>query len=504
MKNRKKSMAINFEWNSLIRDIFKSFWAIILAAFIAIMGIQVIEKSIYTPTYTSSAVLVVRSRYGTSGSFSSLTASAEMANIFTEVFKQNSLKVLAAEHLGVETFDGTIETSITDSTNLLNLSVKAKDPETAFKLLTAILEVYPEVTDAVFTDSIIDVVSEPKMPTTPSNSRLMIYRNEIIFLVMVAEAGLIVLFSLFRGTVKEEKGFSDKVDSKLMGIVSHEAPHLSKKERFKHKKRALLINDAYSSMRFTEDYQKLCTKFEYAHKKNAKKSFVISSVAENEGKSTVATNIALALADRGYSVVLLDLDVRKPSIYKILDFHNSLESDFSDVLSEKIDISDFKFFRYKKSNLTIAFNKRSHEGSDVLISKKVVENTLRELEKKADFIIIDTPPIAVSADSVIISEIADATVLVVRTDTVPVEDINEAILNISESGGKLEGCVLNNVYKPFTLFGQMGADERGYYGHNNYYAYSKTGKSVQADSSKGEDDRFSADSIESLNRNEQG
>lgn len=504
MKNRKMSMTINFEWNSLIRDVLKSLWAIILVALIALMGIQVVERSIYTPTYTSSAVLVVRSRYGTSGSFSSLTASAEMANIFTEVFKQNSLKVLAAENLGLDSFDGTVETSITDSTNLLNVSVKAKDPETAFKLITSILEVYPEVTDAVFTDSIIDVVSEPKMPTTPSNSRLMIYRNEIIFLAMVAETGLVVLFSLFRGTVKEEKGFSDKVDSKLIGIVSHEAPHLSKKERFKHKKRALLINDAYSSLRFTEDYQKLCTKFEYLHKSNSKKSFVISSVAENEGKSTVATNIALGLSERGYSVVLLDLDIRKPSIYKIMDFHTSMESDFSDVLAEKIDISDFKFFRYRKSNLTIAFNKRSHEGSDVLINKKVVENILKELEKKADFIIIDTSPVSVSADSVIISEIADATVLVVRTDKVPVEDINEAILNINESGGKLEGCILNNVYKPFTLFGQMGSDERGYYGNSNYYAYSKTGKSVSEQSTKSGEDRFSADSLDSLNRNEQG
>lgn len=504
MKNRKMTMTFNFEWNSLIRDVVKSLWAIILIGVIALMGIQIVEKSIYTPTYTSTAVLVVRSRYGTSGTFSSLTASTEMANIFTEVFKQNSLKTLAAENLGMDSFDGTITTSLTDSTNLLNLSVKSKDPETAFKLLTSILEVYPEVTQAVFTDSVIDVVSEPKMPTTPSNSRLMIYRNEIIFLAMLAEGGLIVLFSLFRDTVKEEKGFSEKVDSKLIGIVSHEAPHLSKKERFERKKRALLINDAYSSLRFTEDYQKLCTKFEYLYKNNSKKSFVISSVAENEGKSTVATNLALALSDRGYNVLLLDLDVRKPSIYKILDFRDSMESDFTDVLSEKINIADFKFFRYRKSNLTIAFSKKSHEESDLLVNSKIIERTLKELREKADFIIIDTPPISVSADAVTISEAADATVLVVRTDVVPVEDINEAILNISESGGKLEGCILNNVYKPFTLFGQMGTDERGYYGHNNYYSYSKTVKPVSDDSSENKDGSFSADSLESLNRNEQG
>ncbi len=501
MNKRSSEISFNFEWNSLIKDIVRSLWSIVLIALIALMSIQVVEKSIYTPTYTSTAVLVVRSRVGTTGAFSSLTASVEMANIFTEVFKQNSLKKLAAENIGLETFDGTIVTSLTDTTNLLNVSVKAKDPELAFKLLRSILEVYPEVTEAVFTDSVIDIVSEPKMATYPSNSRLMVYRKPIILLAMMGEAGLVVLFSLLRGTVKEEKGFTDKVDSKLIGTISHEKPHLSRKERFKRKKRALLINDAYSSLVFTEDYQKLCNKFEYLFKNQGKKSFVISSVAENEGKSTVAANIALALSERGYNVVLMDLDLHKPSIYKIFDFHDTIETDFFDVLSKKIDLVKFKFYRYRKSNLTIAFSKKTNDAKELIINNQIVENSLKEIGNKADFIIIDTPPISVSADAVTISEVADATMLVVRTDCVPVEDINEAILNISEAGGNLEGCILNNVYEPFTLFGQIGADERGYHNRSNYYSYTKAARPSE-NVTEVKEGGFTADSFDSLNRNE--
>lgn len=500
MKSKFSGFSINFEWNSLVKDVVRSLWAIVLAALIALMGIQVVEKSIYTPTYTSTAVLVVRSRVGTTGAFSSFTASLEMAEIFAEVFKQNSLKKLAAENLGLDSFDGTITTSLSDSTNLLNVSVKADDPELAFKLLTSVLKVYPELTEAVFTDSVIDVVSEPKMATMPSNSRLMVYRKHIIVLSMLFEGGLIVLFSLLRGTVKEERGFTDKVDSKLIGIVSHERAHLSKKERLKRKKRALLVNDAYSSLRFTEDYQKLCTKFEYMYKNQGKKTFVISSVAENEGKSTVAANISIGLAERGYNVVLLDLDVRKPSIYKIFDFTDEIETDFSAVLSKEINLVDFKFYRYRKSSLTIAFNRHGEKNSELLINNQVIGNSLREIKEKVDFVIIDTPPITVSADAVTIAGVADSTILVVRTDCAPVEDINEAILNITESGGQLEGCILNNVYKPFTLFGQFGADERGYHGQSSYYNYSKTGKSQVTETSH--TSGFSADSLESLNRNE--
>lgn len=487
MKKNSSGFALNFEWNSLIRDVVRGFWAIILIAFIALMGIDVIEKSIYTPTYTSTAVLVIRSKLGTGGVYDSFSTSAEMAEIYTSVFKQNSIKKLAAENLGMDSFKGTIVTSVSDSTNLLNVSVKAEDPELAFKLLKSVLEVYPEVSEAVFTNAVLDILSDPKMPTRPSNSRLMVYRKQIILLAMLFEGGMIVLLSLLRGTVKEEKGFSDKVDSKLIGSITHEKPHLSREERFKRKKRAMLINDAYSSLRFTEDYQKLATKLEYLYRNQSKQSFVISSVAENEGKSTTAANISIALAERGYKVILVDLDVHKPAIHKIFDFNDTVETDFLSMFSQKIALMDFKFYRYRKSNLTIAFNQKIHNDDSPVISSNVIKTCLEELRDKADFVIFDTPPISVSADAVTMSSVTDAIFLVVRTDCVPVEDINEAILNISDGGGKLEGCILNDVYKPFTLFGQMGSDESGYYGHSNYYGYSKTGKTVSAGATQSAD-----------------
>ena len=494
MKRNNSFFSLNFEWNSLVRDVVRSFWAIILIGLITLMGIDVVEKSIYTPTYTSGAVLVIRSKLGTGGVYDSFSTSAEMAEIYTSVFKQNSIKKLAAENLGLESFDGTIVTSVSDATNLLNISVKAEDPELAFELLKSVLEVYPEVSEAVFSNAVVDVLSEPKMPTYPSNSRLMVYRKQIILLAMLFEGGMIVLLSLLRGTVKEEKGFSDKVDAKLVGTISHEKPHVSRKERFKKKKRAMLINDAYSSLRFTEDYQKLANKFEYLYRNQSKQSYVISSVAENEGKSTIAANLSIALSERGYKVILVDLDVHKPAIHKIFDFNDTTETDFANVFSQKIALIDFKFYRYRKSNLTIAFNENIHDESSPVISSNLIKSCLEDLEGQADFIIFDTPPISVSADAVAVSTVTDAIFLVVRTDCVPVEDINEAILSISDAGAQLEGCILNDVYKPFTLFGQMGSDESGYHGYNGYYGYSKPARFTSGNLVQAADESVSDDS----------
>ena len=471
MDKNKSWFSITFEWNSLIKDLVRNIWIVFLAALIAYMGIQVYEKSIYTPTYTSKAILVVRSKVGSSGIYSNLASSSEMAEIFTKVFQQPSMKKLAAENLGMETFDGTISADITGTTNLLNVTVKSKAPELSFRLLSSVLEVYPNISDTIFTDAVIDVISNPNMPTTPSNSPLITYRNQIVLVAMGLAAAVIILLSLMRETVKEEKGFSDKIDSELIGVISHEKEHLSRKEKHEKKKRALLINDAYSSLKFSEDYQKLATKLEYMQKKRDKKVFAVTSVAENEGKSTVAANISLALSGRGYKVALIDLDMRKPSMYKIFDHRYDAEDDFSDVLLNKVSLSDFRFSRYRKSDLIIAFNKKSHEDSHDFFSGEKLAECISVLREKMDFVIIDTPPTSVSADAVSTSAYADRTLLVVRTDTVAVQDINDAILAIRDAGGKLAGCVLNDVYKPFTLFGQMGTDGTGYYGAFNRSSY---------------------------------
>ncbi len=474
MKKDNSLFSITFEWNSLLKDLIRNSWAVILAALIALLGISVFQKSVYAPSYTSSAVLVIRSKSGSAGAYSNLSASSEMATIFTKVFQQASVKRLAAENLGLERFEGSVSAEVNGKTNLMNISVKSHDPELAFKLLTSVLEVYPEVSNAVFTDAVIDILSYPQVPSAPSNSPVVTYKNQIVLLAMLLEICLIIAFSLLRETVKEEKGFTDRIDANLIGVICHEKSHVSFKERLNKKKRAMLINDAYSSLKFTEDYQKLATKLEYMKKNELISSFAITSVAENEGKSTVCANLALALAGRGYKVALLDIDLKKPSMHKIFDFGKNIENEFYDVLSNKISFKEFKFYRLKKSNLIIAFNKNNHENSEETISSGMLDKCIDVLRDKMDFIIMDTPPMSASSDAVAVSHCADSTVVVIRTDCVSVRDINDALLTVSDSGGKVAGCVLNDVYKPFTLFGQMGTDETGYYGYNIYgKGYSK-------------------------------
>ena len=474
--NNYDELILSFDFHSLWRDIKKNIWIIVLAMLVALMGMYVASHSVYKPVYTSSATLVVRAKVGTSGAYTSLSASSEMAQIYTEVFTQPSVEELAAAHIG-EPFGGTISASVLGETNLMKLSVTADDPEIAFRHLCAVLEIYPNISYAVFSNAVIDVIQDPQVPTAPSNA----FSNSKQMLIVLAAAGvqlcLIVFLSCLRNTVKNETIFHNRIDAKLLGTVAHEAPHLSRKEKLLRKKRALLISDGYSSLKLTEDYQKIATRLEWIKKTTQDKIFTITSVGENEGKSTSASNIAIALVRRGYRVMLLDLDTRKPSIFKIFECRRLPSPELIGLFSKEIAITpDFlESCRYRKSNLFLLMNKKKRTVNSEWISSTLVCQWIHALADEMDFVILDTAPLAVSADAISLTNVADQTILVIRTDRSKVEDINDAAATIISSGGAFAGCILNDVYKPFTFFGQIGTDPGGYYNYG-YGAYKRYGK----------------------------
>lgn len=476
MNNTDGALILTLDFHSLWRDIKKNIWIIVLAMLVALMGVYVVSHSVYKPVYTSSATLVVRAKVGTSGAYTSLSASAEMATIYAEVFKQPSVADLAEAHLG-EPFGGTISTSVLGETNLMKLSVTADDPGIAFRHLCAVLEIYPNISTAVFSNAVIDVIQDPQVPTAPSNAFSNSKQMVIVLAAAAVQLCLIALLSCLRNTVKNEKIFSNSIDAKLLGTVTHEAPHLTQKEKLLRKKRSLLISDGFSSLKLTEDYQKIAIRLERIKKTTQDKIFTVTSVDENEGKSTSASNLAIALAGRGYRVMLLDLDTRKPSIFKIFECHRNSAPELTSLFSTEAAIPPefFESFRYKKSNLFLMMNKKRSVPNSEWVSSARVRHWIRTIAEGVDFVILDTAPLAVSADAISLTKVADQTILVVRTDRSKVEDINDAAATITSSGGAFAGCILNDVYKPFTLFGQIGADPGGYYNYG-YGAYKRYGK----------------------------
>lgn len=467
---------IFFEWHSILKDLVKNIWVVILAVLIGIMGLFIAERSVYSPEYTSTATIVVNAKGASTSSMYGV--STEMAEIFSKVFVDPAMKTKTIEYLGVESFDGTISSTVLTDTNFVELKVTADSPQTAYELLSAILKVYPEMSKSIFENAVIDVIKYPSMPKAPSNALSSDNRKIVMAICLAVSVACIGAISVLRDTVKNESVFIAKIESKLLGSVPHESKKTRLKNGKRHKEKGLFMDsNAFISLRFAESFMKIASKMEYMHDRNGDKVFVISSVAENEGKSTTASNIAIALANKGNKVILVDLDGKKPALHKLFGAKYIEKAELGKLLNGEIRKSEFRLRRYKKTNLSLAINTKPYKDTHLWIESGVAKDVINVLKEQVDYVIIDTAPISVDSTVTDVVKFADKAIFVVRTDVAKVSAINDALLTITEVGGNLAGCILNDVYPDFAFFGLSGNEETGghYYSKKNsyYYRYGK-------------------------------
>ena len=474
----------NFEWHSLVRDLFRNAHVVVLAALIGAMMVYIVGHSIYKPAYTSEATLVVSARSASGSAYSDLNTASQMAEILSRVFTDNVLKGRVASRLGLESFDGTVAAELLPGTNIFSLSVTADSPEKAYLLLRTTLEVYPEISDYIFANAVLDVLNSPHMPAYPSTSlnNLDSARN-VAMLCAAFMAVLVLLISYLRDTVKTEAAFREKIDGRLLGCVPHERKNRTIKAVLSRKNRSVLIDNSLSGFTFTESFHKLSTRLTYMKHNQGVNTFLVTSVTENEGKSSVAANLALSLVHRGRKVALMDCDLRKPAVHKVFSAHTLLPN--MDVRTPE----GFKALDVKDSTLTlITHPKRCADSAERIVSDSV-RRFLEDLRTRFDYVILDTPPMSVASDAEAMMPFAGGSLLVVRTDYAYAADINDALDSMNELSPAMCGCVLNDTQREIGMSTVVGSDGYAKYGYgyrkNSSYRYASYAAASRNQSKQG-------------------
>ena len=183
---------------------------------------------------------------------------------------------------------------------------------------------------------------------------------------------------------------------------------------------------------------------EYHARKRGQKVILVTSVGENEGKSTIAANLALSLAEKNRSVVLLDCDFRKPSLHKIFEVIPQKEQTLTSyLLQDQLDPTPY-LTQLKKYGITLGISQSSGKSIAKLLNNGKLAALLQQLRTQADYVILDTPPMLAAADAEYIATLADTAVLVVRSDFMSTGSINEGLDKLRKSAPEVCGFVLNN------------------------------------------------------------
>ena len=190
-----------------------------------------------------------------------------------------------------------------------------------------------------------------------------------------------------------------------------------------------------------EAYRALKTNIQYSSFDKEYKTIVITSSNPGEGKSTTEGNLALTLAKGEAKVLLVDCDMRKPSVHKNFRITNTYG--ISDILLQKKKVTEVAY-SYNKNLSIITAGKVPPNPAEMLASKAMTA-FLKEMKEHFDYIVLDTPPVQAVADAQILSTKTDGTLVVVRAGVTKKDEVKNTINTLNKINANIIGTILHAV-----------------------------------------------------------
>ncbi|MGD1019003.1 MAG: polysaccharide biosynthesis tyrosine autokinase [Verrucomicrobiia bacterium] len=221
-----------------------------------------------------------------------------------------------------------------------------------------------------------------------------------------------------------------------------------------------LLHRGNVSMSHLEAYRMMRTNIEFAKPEGAPTSFCVLSAGAGEGKSFTIANLAFVYAQHGARVLVVDSDLRRPGVHEHLGVANNIG--LADYLSGAKSVQDI-IQPTETANLWLiaAGGGSSARAALHLLTSQRMAELIRQVVQQFDVVIYDTPPILGVSDAAVMTREVGMSLLVVQHRRYPRNMARRAVQVIQNAGGKLLGCVVNNI--------QLGHDETYYYYHDHYH-----------------------------------
>lgn len=466
---------LSFDPIILLRDVLKRWLVVLLAALAVGVGTYISADMNYQPVYQTKTTFVVTTRGSSTTVYSNLSSTSNLAGLFTELLNSSLMRKTIVQEMGVDSFGGTIDTAVVPNTNLITMTVSDTDPRMAFLASRAIIEHHEDLTYQVVGDIGLEVLQNPTVPTTPKNyNDAFTQMKKAALIAGAAAAALLAVLSYMQDTVRSAKEAREKLECDYLGEIPHENKYKTLISSLRRKKGSILITNPVTGFHFVENIRKLCRRVE--QRVGGGKVLMVTSLLENEGKSTVAVNLALALEQKRKRVLLIDCDLRKPACWKVLE-QQEFTYGIRDVLQETAELSDC-FLRYQDTDMYMLLAKNGGEGAGELVTSRHMRVLLDWARANFDYVILDLPPMSAAPEAEGMTALADACLMVVRQNAAKAPALNSAISNLEGHRAKMLGCVLNNVYETRLSSGQGygGYSAYSHYGHyGNYGNYGSGG-----------------------------
>ncbi|MEE6259730.1 polysaccharide biosynthesis tyrosine autokinase [Plantactinospora sonchi] len=429
------------ELHSYLRALRQRWW-VVLATVMVALGVAGFLTVRATPQYASSVTFFVTSPgQGMSDAYQGGLFLQQRVKSYVDLLTSDRLaQTIAAEErvgLTADEVRSRVTARVEADTVLLSATVVDSDQARALRLTEALaahfvklvqtIETPPGAKDAPIK---IEVVGGPRAGAEPVSPRPM--RNLVLagLLGLVLGAGLAVLRGLTDTTVRDGEALQEATSAPLLGSIPYDGQARTS---------PLIVGAAAQTAR-AEAMRKLRTNLRFVDAQEPARVIAVTSAVQAEGKSTLACNLAITLAEAGWQVLLVDADLRRPRVAGYLGMPSG--AGLTDVLIGEVAVEDVLQPWGDKSLLVLPGGSVPPNPSELLGSKAMAD-LLLSLRELTDIVIIDTPPLLAFTDGVVVAVQADGALLVSRGGKTPRAQSAAAARALHSVSARVLGCVLN-------------------------------------------------------------
>ncbi len=456
-----------------LQGLKRLWWLVLLLTLLGGVGMGYRAWTSYVPSYSASvtfSVYTVNENQSSVATFNQ-AAAQQMEKTFPYILTSGVLSDLVKADVGTSALPSISATAV-EGANMIVLSVKGGDAKLCYDVLQSVIKNYPQVAEFVVGPTYMNIVDETGMPDEPDNQRNWTDSAKKGVVVGLA-LGLVLAFiyGYTKSTVMGREDLQNRSNVRYLGTL----PTVAVKKRSKMSTKNLTlpsVTDRY----YRESFRTLAVRLDKRMRDREQKTLLICSAASGEGKTTVAYNLAYSFAKLHRKVLLIDCDLRNPSMYKMTG-----EKECAGLTEILEGTASAATTVHKLDDFDVLYAGENADENDELMRGGIFTALIDGLKEVYDYVLIDTPPCSLLTDAEDVAEICDAAIMVIKQNYASRSSVIESMTRLSESGTEVSGYILNAVSG-----GTMKKNGYGYgygykYGYGYGYGYGKNYGDTEAD-----------------------
>lgn len=434
-------------------------WPLIVVVTLLALIVAALLTFRATPLYTSTArVFVSTSPSNADAAYQGSLFSQQRVASYADLVNGLELTERVVNKLGLdksaEDLADNVTATVVPDTVLLSISVTDPSPKGAQRINEAMvtelsrfveeLETPPGAKRALVKTTLIDPARLPESPSSPNPVRNL---GLALVLGLLAGFGIAVLREILDTSIKSTEVAEEVTGAPVLGGIAFD--HDIVKEP--------LITTLPSHSARAEAFRVLRTNLQFLDVDNVSKAFVVTSAMPGEGKSSTAANVAIAMAQGGQRVLLVDADLRRPQMAHRMGLEPSVG--LTTLLLGKVEL-DEAVQHHSASGLSVITSGATPPNPAELLQSRAMSDLLKQLRARFDIVIIDSPPLLPVTDAALLSSITDGAIVVVNFGETTRDELSGAVARLAGVGATPLGLVLNRI-----------PNKRGGYSYGYGYGY---------------------------------